>query len=99
MRRFTIGHVTRTKAFLVGLSSGALLLAKWRDLLKATIKVTLRASSRAQKIAVRGVENIGDIAHEARSELAPDRLVDGGRASYPDGRRDPTPSVEPTGET
>ena len=96
VRRLTIGHMTRTKAFLVGLSSGALLFAKWRDLLKTTIKVGLRTSARAQQIAVRGAENIGDVAHDARSELAQDRLSDRDRLLYPDGRRDSTPPVQST---
>ncbi len=99
LRRVTIGHLTRTKAFLVGLSSGALIFAKWRDILKATIKIGLRASAGAQRIAVRGAENIGDITHEARSELAQDPLSGGDRLPYPDGRQDSTPAVESTEQT
>lgn len=64
----------KAKAFLVGLSSGVLLVVNWRPLLKSGIKTGLKVGSHIQRVAVRGAENVGDVAHEARSELFFERL-------------------------
>ena len=56
-------------AFLVGLSSGALLITRGRVLLKGGIKVGLRSGLKLREIAVRGAENLSDVTQEAVSEL------------------------------
>jgi hypothetical protein len=56
-------------AFLVGLSSGALLIARGRVLLKGGIKVGLRSGVKLREMAVRGAENLSDVTQEAVSEL------------------------------
>ncbi len=67
-------QIVKGKAFLVGLSSGVLLVVNWRPLLKGGVKTGLKVGSRVQRAAVRGAENIADVAHEARSELLLERL-------------------------
>lgn len=59
----------KAKAFLVGMSSGVLVVVNWRPLVKIGVKTGLKVGSHIQRVAVRGAENIGDVAHEARSEL------------------------------
>ena len=54
---------------LIGISSGALLAANWRTVLKAGVKAGISAGLRMQALAVRGAENVADVTHEARSEL------------------------------
>jgi hypothetical protein len=61
--------LNRGTAFLVGLSSGALLIARGRVLLKGGIKVGLRSGLKLREIAVRGAENLSDVTQEAVSEL------------------------------
>ena len=61
--------LNRGTAFLVGLSSGALMVMKGRVLLKGGIKVALRSGLKLREIAVRGAENLSDVTQEAMSEL------------------------------
>ena len=62
-------RLNRGMAFLVGLSSGALLITRGRVLLKGGIKVGLRSGLKLREIAVRGAENLSDVTQEAVSEL------------------------------
>lgn len=58
------------KAFLLGLCSGVVVVVKWRPLLKTGIKAGMRGASEVQRAAVRGMENVADVTHEVRSEMA-----------------------------
>jgi hypothetical protein len=87
-------RIAKTKSFLVGLSSGVLLVANWRSLLKVGIKTGLRVGSDVQRAAARGAENLADIADEARAEL----LLEGLNGDGSHGRQgDDTHRGAPTG--
>ena len=62
-------RLNRGTAFVVGLSSGALLVVRGRALLKGGIKVGLRSGLKLREIAVRGAENLSDVTQEAMSEI------------------------------
>jgi hypothetical protein len=62
-------RLNRATAFLVGLSSGVLVVAKGRDLLKGGIKAGVRSGLKLREMAVRGAENLSDVTQEAVSEL------------------------------
>ncbi|HWD07845.1 MAG TPA: hypothetical protein VHA57_02005 [Actinomycetota bacterium] len=64
--------VSRATLFVVGLSSGALLAANAKRILKAGIKVGVRSGFKLREIAVRGGENFSDVVAEAVSELVTD---------------------------
>lgn len=57
------------KLFVAGLLSGAMVVAKWRSLVKRCVKLSLLASARLQQAAATGIENLSDITEEARFEM------------------------------
>jgi hypothetical protein len=62
-------RLNRGTAFLVGLSSGVLIVAKGRVLLKGGVKAGIRSGLKLREMAVRGAENLSDVTQEAVSEL------------------------------
>ncbi len=72
MRRLSSVEKRRGRTFLVGLSSGALLVANWRSVLKAGVKTGMHLGLKVQSLAARGAENVADVTHEARVEMMTD---------------------------
>ena len=62
----------RGTLFVVGLSSGALIAANAKRIMKAGIKVGVRSGFKVRELAVRGGENFSDVVAEAVSELVTD---------------------------
>ena len=62
-------NLSKGKLFIAGLFSGAVVVAKWRSLLKRFVKWSLVASARVQRVVATGVENVSDVTEEARFEL------------------------------
>jgi hypothetical protein len=62
-------NLARRRAFLVGLSSGALVAVNGRTILKGGVKLAVRSGFRLRQIAARSAENLSDVVAEAVSEL------------------------------
>ncbi len=60
---------SRFKLYLVGVCSGAVLVANYRSLTKETIKAGVRGMTTLRRVAARGAENLADLTHEALSEM------------------------------
>ena len=63
-----VGRAARA-AFVLGVCSGVVLVTKWRSLLKSGIKAGVRGGTTAREVVVKAMENVADVAYEARSEL------------------------------
>ena len=55
--------------FVLGFAVGGLAVAKWRSLLKGSIKLSISGTEQARRVAAVGVENLADITEEARYEM------------------------------
>lgn len=63
----------RKTAFVAGAASTAVVVLRWRPLLKQTVKWCVDGSARLKVAATRGFENLSDVVYEAQQELADDR--------------------------
>ncbi len=59
----------KLKLYLVGVCSGAVLVANYRSVTKETIKVGVRGMSTLRRTAARGAESLADLTQEALWEL------------------------------
>jgi hypothetical protein len=63
----------RKTAFVAGAASTAVVVLRWRPLLRQTVKWCVDGSERFKVAATRGIENLADVVYEARQEVAHDR--------------------------
>ncbi len=63
---------SRARVFLIGACSGAALAANWRVLVKESLKAGMRGGTVVRRAAVRGLETLADVAHEALWEATSD---------------------------
>jgi len=56
-------------AFFAGICSGAVLVTKWRPILKQGVKSGIQGSAKVREVCVKAMENVSDVAYEVRSEL------------------------------
>lgn len=59
----------KKRTFFFGLLSGVVLSQTWRPLTKTGIKLGIMAGHRAKEFSQQAIEDIGDMAAEAREEL------------------------------
>lgn len=58
------------KAFLAGLSVGAVLVGNWRSITKSTVKAGIRGGTTLRASAARAAENLADVVQEATWEMS-----------------------------
>jgi hypothetical protein len=70
----------RVLTFLAGCVSGIVLAHQWKGLTKGGIKAGIRIQHKTREAVAKLVEDVEDLAAEAREELAAEQQREGGGA-------------------
>lgn len=79
----------RTRAFLAGLTVGAVVVGNWRPIAKGTVKAGIRGGASVRASATRAAENLADVVQEATWEM-------GANGDAPAASRPAAPPAPPT---